>query len=55
MRTTHALPHCWALMASLLLQTLALAGAMAGLSGMLIVAQYGGLGFAGGSNTASRR
>jgi branched-subunit amino acid ABC-type transport system permease component len=32
----------------LLLQTLALAGAMAGLSGMLIVAQYGGLGFAGG-------
>ena len=32
----------------LLVQTLALAGAMAGLSGMLIVAQYGGLGFAGG-------
>ncbi|MFC5085090.1 branched-chain amino acid ABC transporter permease [Microvirga arabica] len=32
----------------LLTQTLALAGAMAGLSGMLIVAQYGGLGFAGG-------
>ncbi|MBB4040909.1 branched-subunit amino acid ABC-type transport system permease component [Microvirga flocculans] len=32
----------------LLIQTLALAGAMAGLSGMLIVAQYGGLGFAGG-------
>jgi branched-subunit amino acid ABC-type transport system permease component len=32
----------------LLAQTLALAGAMAGLSGMLIVAQYGGLGFAGG-------
>jgi branched-subunit amino acid ABC-type transport system permease component len=32
----------------LLLQTYALAGAMAGLSGMLIVAQYGGLGFAGG-------
>ena len=32
----------------LLLQTLGLAGAMAGLSGMLIVAQYGGLGFAGG-------
>ncbi len=29
-------------------KTLALAGAMAGLSGMLIVAQYGGLGFAGG-------
>jgi branched-subunit amino acid ABC-type transport system permease component len=33
----------------LLTQTLALAGAMAGLSGMLIVAQYGGLGFAGGT------
>jgi branched-chain amino acid transport system permease protein len=32
----------------LLTQTLALAGAMAGLAGMLIVAQYGGLGFAGG-------
>lgn len=32
----------------LLIQTLALAGAMAGLSGMLIVVQYGGLGFAGG-------
>jgi branched-subunit amino acid ABC-type transport system permease component len=32
----------------LLIHTLALAGAMAGLSGMLIVAQYGGLGFAGG-------
>jgi branched-chain amino acid transport system permease protein len=32
----------------LLIETLALAGAMAGLSGMLIVAQYGGLGFAGG-------
>jgi branched-subunit amino acid ABC-type transport system permease component len=32
----------------LLTQTLALAGAMAGLSGLLIVAQYGGLGFAGG-------
>ncbi|MBZ6074991.1 branched-chain amino acid ABC transporter permease [Microvirga puerhi] len=32
----------------LLIQTLGLAGAMAGLSGMLIVAQYGGLGFAGG-------
>jgi branched-chain amino acid transport system permease protein len=32
----------------LLIQTLALAGAMAGLSGFLIVAQYGGLGFAGG-------
>ncbi|HEY8382471.1 MAG TPA: branched-chain amino acid ABC transporter permease [Microvirga sp.] len=32
----------------LLRRTLALAGAMAGLSGMLIVAQYGGLGFAGG-------
>ncbi len=32
----------------LLIQTLSLAGAMAGLSGMLIVAQYGGLGFAGG-------
>jgi branched-chain amino acid transport system permease protein len=32
----------------LLRQTLGLAGAMAGLSGMLIVAQYGGLGFAGG-------
>ncbi|MGO4570955.1 branched-chain amino acid ABC transporter permease [Microvirga sp. 2TAF3] len=32
----------------LLIQTLALAGAMAALSGMLIVAQYGGLGFAGG-------
>jgi branched-subunit amino acid ABC-type transport system permease component len=32
----------------LLTQTLALAGAMAGLSGMLIVVQYGGLGFAGG-------
>lgn len=32
----------------LLVETLALAGAMAGLSGMLIVAQYGGLGFAGG-------
>jgi branched-subunit amino acid ABC-type transport system permease component len=32
----------------LLTQTLALAGAMAALSGMLIVAQYGGLGFAGG-------
>jgi branched-chain amino acid transport system permease protein len=32
----------------LLMETLALAGAMAGLSGMLIVVQYGGLGFAGG-------
>jgi branched-chain amino acid transport system permease protein len=32
----------------LLTKTLALAGAMAALSGMLIVAQYGGLGFAGG-------
>ena len=32
----------------LLHYTLGLAGAMAGLSGMLIVAQYGGLGFAGG-------
>ncbi|MCB5176856.1 ABC transporter permease subunit [Microvirga lenta] len=32
----------------LLLQTLALAGAMAALAGLLIVAQYGGLGFAGG-------
>jgi len=32
----------------LLSQTLALAGGMAGLSGMLIVVQYGGLGFAGG-------
>lgn len=32
----------------LLLLTLALSGAMAGLSGLLIVAQYGGLGFAGG-------
>ncbi|MBF9233997.1 branched-chain amino acid ABC transporter permease [Microvirga alba] len=32
----------------LLIKTLALAGAMAALSGMLIVAQYGGLGFAGG-------
>ena len=32
----------------LLLATLALAGASAGLSGLLIVAQYGGLGFAGG-------
>jgi branched-subunit amino acid ABC-type transport system permease component len=32
----------------LLRRTLALSGAMAGLSGMLIVAQYGGLGFAGG-------
>lgn len=32
----------------LLTQTLALAGATAGLSGLLIVAQYGGLGFAGG-------
>jgi branched-chain amino acid transport system permease protein len=32
----------------LLIQTLAIAGAMAGLSGFLIVAQYGGLGFAGG-------
>ncbi|WP_134499548.1 branched-chain amino acid ABC transporter permease [Microvirga pakistanensis] len=32
----------------LLTQTLALAGGMAGLSGMLIVLQYGGLGFAGG-------
>lgn len=32
----------------LLTQTLALAGGMAGLSGLLIVAQYGGLGFAGG-------
>jgi len=32
----------------LLTQTLALAGAMAGLSGMLVVVQYGGLGFAGG-------
>ena len=30
------------------MQTFALAGAMAGLSGLLIVAQYGGLGFAGG-------
>jgi branched-subunit amino acid ABC-type transport system permease component len=32
----------------LLLATLALAGAMAGLAGFLIVAQYGGLGFTGG-------
>jgi branched-subunit amino acid ABC-type transport system permease component len=32
----------------LLARTLGLAGAMAGLSGFLIVAQYGGLGFAGG-------
>jgi branched-chain amino acid transport system permease protein len=32
----------------LLAQTLALAGGMAGFSGMLIVVQYGGLGFAGG-------
>ncbi|RDI59846.1 ABC transporter permease subunit [Microvirga subterranea] len=32
----------------LLIQTLALAGAMAALAGLLIVAQYGGLGFAGG-------
>ncbi|MGO4386074.1 branched-chain amino acid ABC transporter permease [Microvirga sp. 2YAF29] len=32
----------------LFIQTFALAGAMAGLSGLLIVAQYGGLGFAGG-------
>jgi branched-chain amino acid transport system permease protein len=32
----------------LLTQTLALAGAMAALAGLLIVAQYGGLGFAGG-------
>jgi branched-chain amino acid transport system permease protein len=32
----------------LLARTLAIAGAMAGLSGFLIVAQYGGLGFAGG-------
>lgn len=32
----------------LLIRTLGIAGAMAGLSGMLIVAQYGGLGFAGG-------
>ena len=32
----------------LLVQTLALAGAMAALAGLLIVAQYGGLGFAGG-------
>ncbi|MXQ11013.1 branched-chain amino acid ABC transporter permease [Microvirga makkahensis] len=32
----------------LLTQTLALAGGMAGLSGMLIVVQYGGLGFSGG-------
>lgn len=32
----------------LLGRTLALSGAVAGLSGMLIVAQYGGLGFAGG-------
>jgi branched-chain amino acid transport system permease protein len=32
----------------LLRQTLALAGGVAGISGMLIVAQYGGLGFAGG-------
>ena len=32
----------------LLVATLALAGASAGLSGLLIVAQYGGLGFAGG-------
>ncbi|WP_230531940.1 branched-chain amino acid ABC transporter permease [Microvirga roseola] len=32
----------------LLVQTLALAGAMAALSGLLIVVQYGGLGFAGG-------
>nr|WP_246504815.1 branched-chain amino acid ABC transporter permease [Microvirga antarctica] len=32
----------------LLIHTLLLAGAMAGLSGMLIVAQFGGLGFAGG-------
>jgi branched-subunit amino acid ABC-type transport system permease component len=33
---------------SLLRRTLGLAGAMAGLAGFLIVAQYGGLGFAGG-------
>lgn len=32
----------------LFMRTFALAGAMAGLSGLLIVAQYGGLGFAGG-------
>jgi branched-chain amino acid transport system permease protein len=32
----------------LLARTLALGGALAGLAGMLIVAQYGGLGFAGG-------
>jgi branched-chain amino acid transport system permease protein len=32
----------------LLLRTLALSGAMAGLSGALVVLQYGGLGFAGG-------
>lgn len=32
----------------LLLKTLALSGALAGLAGALIVAQYGGLGFAGG-------
>lgn len=32
----------------LLVQTLAIAGATAALAGMLIVAQYGGLGFAGG-------
>jgi branched-chain amino acid transport system permease protein len=32
----------------LLIRTLALAGAVAGLSGMLIVTQYGGLGFASG-------
>jgi branched-chain amino acid transport system permease protein len=32
----------------ILVQTLAIAGAMAALAGMLIVAQYGGLGFAGG-------
>jgi branched-chain amino acid transport system permease protein len=33
---------------SLLLRTLALSGALAGLSGALVVLQYGGLGFAGG-------
>jgi branched-subunit amino acid ABC-type transport system permease component len=45
-------PHAAALFGvhgeRLLARTLLLAGAMAGLSGMLIVAQYGGLGFAGG-------
>ena len=49
MRTTRGPRRCSASNGPrLLMQTLALAGAMAGLSGMLIVAQYGGLGFAGG-------